>query len=462
MGRLGIIFTIAIAYVIVTTLVGVLSSRKHKDSSSFMTAKNQMGPFLVGVLLMSEFIGTGSTLGTAQTAYEVGISASWNLITLGFGFFLYAFFMAPKFNALGEYTISGALAKTYGPALRTMVSLTMIYALTTVNVSMFTGGAATIAKLIDIPIQTSVFIVAAATILSVTGGGLKGVGLANTIHATFKYLGLFAVAWAAWHYFGVHPETVQAIPPKHYDMMGIGGGKLLAWTVANIGAVFSTQFVIQCIATVRTPGDAKTAGIIAGVLIIPIGFLAAYTGMSAKAIFPEIRSVMAMPAFFDVMPAWLAGVAVSGIIAATLVTILACQLGASALVMKDFIIPIFEPAEEKRLGITRMVTFIVGLLPVPFALYVPGLLKTIFFARALRTSVAVLAVFMFYAPLFGSPKSATIGLGFSVVMTTIWFVLGNPFGFDNIYVAALSPALVMLVDHLFFKKKSAPAASTTE
>ncbi|MDV2888069.1 sodium:solute symporter family protein, partial [Alkalihalophilus pseudofirmus] len=86
-------------------------------------------------LMMSEFIGTGSTIGTAQTAYKSGISAAWNLISLALAFVLFAYTMAKKFHERGEYTISGAIAKTYGNRARVITSLIMIYALSVVNVS---------------------------------------------------------------------------------------------------------------------------------------------------------------------------------------------------------------------------------------------------------------------------------------------------------------------------------------
>jgi len=38
------------------------------------------------------------------------------------------------------------------------------------------------------------------------------------------------------------------------------------------------------------------------------------------------------------------------------------------------------------------------------------------------------------------------------VATTVWFSLRNPWGIDNIYIAATIPALVMALDYLFFKK----------
>ncbi len=460
MDRLAIIFGISFAYIAITTVVGSWSLRRTKDTESFMTAKRQMGPIIIGILMMSEFIGTGSTLGTAQTAYAKGISAAWNLITLGIGYLLYAYFMAPKFNALGEYTISGALARRYGNGVRTVVSLTMIYALTTVNVSMYTGGAATIASLLKISVQAAVFIVGAATIMNVTLGGIRGVGHANLIHASIKYLGLIVVAAVGWSLLQSKPEAMEMIPKTHFSPTGVGVSTLIAWTIANIGAVFSTQYVIQCINTLATPNDAKKASIVASITIVPIGLLAAFIGVTSKALFPNINSVMAMPAFFDVMNPWLAGIAVSSIIAATFVTILACQLGATALIMKDFYVPFVNPDEKHKIWATRAISILIGLAPIPFALYVPGLLKTIFFARALRTAVAVLAIFMFYLPNVGTSKSAFVGLICSVLGTTLFFVLGNPWGIDNIYVAAIIPGLVMVADRLFLKGQDEPRPVT--
>ena len=122
MTSLTVILLVVAAYVGVSTLVGTWSLKHTRDTAAFMTAKRQMTPALVGILMMSEFIGTGSTLGTAQSAYEKGISAAFNVITLGVGYLLYAYLLAPKFQAMGEYTISGALARHYGRGVKLVVS----------------------------------------------------------------------------------------------------------------------------------------------------------------------------------------------------------------------------------------------------------------------------------------------------------------------------------------------------
>ena len=434
-------------YVAVTTLVGAWSAKYTKDTSSFMSAKNLMGPVVVGILLMSEFIATGSTLGTAETAYLKGISSSWNVISLGIAFILYGIFMAPKFQVSGAYTISGALAKRYGAGTRMVVSLIMVYALVVVDVAAFTGGGVIFATILGISIQAGVWIIGVASILNVTLGGIRGVGFANLIHMFFKFVSLITISIFGWLLLRQHPEMVARIPAALYSPTGVGIKTLVSWTFANIGAIFATQYVIQCISSLTSEREARKASFIAASFIIPAGLLSAYIGVAARGIFPGIKPVMAFPMFLNAMPAWLGGIATMGIVAVTFVTILACQIGTTALVMSDFVIPLLRPRESTRLRTTRLVSILTGLVPIPFALFVPGLLKTIFFARGLRTTIAMVAVFMFYLPRVGSGKGAMMGLIGSVIGTSIWFALGDPW-FDNVYLAMFIPAAFLIGESL--------------
>lgn len=55
----------------------------------------------------------------------------------------------------------------------------------------------------------------------------------------------------------------------------------------------------------------------------------------------------------------------------------------------------------------------------------------------------------FYLPYFNSNRGATIGLTASGVTTTVWYLLDNPFGIDNMYIAIIIPFLVLVIDRLF-------------
>lgn len=465
MERLIIIFGITTAYVVFCTLYGSWSIRRTKDTGSFMNTKNQLGPLMVGFLLMSEVIGAASTLGTSQAAFSKGISASWNVLSLGLGYFLYSKLMAARYQSLGVYTISGALASAYGKGMRTVVSLTMIYALVILTVATIVGGAATLSVLLNISMPTAVLVIGLAATINVTCGGIRGVGNVNVIHTAAKYLGLLIISVVAWQLLAETPGAMDAfrnLPDTFFSPFGMGESTLLAWTVANVGTIFATQYVMQCIGSLSSPADAKKASLIASVAILPIGLFAAFIGMSAHVLFPTVASVQALPIFFNHMNPWLAGIGVAGIAAATFVTILVCQLGITALVMSDFYTPLVKPDEKHSMRATRIISVIAGLVPIPFAIYAPGILKTVFFARSLRTALAALVLIMFFAPWMGNKRSAVAALVISVVLISVWMALGNPWGIDNIYIAAVVPVVVMAIGHLFGGKptEAKPAATS--
>ncbi len=108
---------------------------------------------------------------------------------------------------------------------------------------------------------------------------------------------------------------------------------------------------------------------------------------------------------------------------------------------------------------TRIISLIIAFVPLIFVFFVPEILRLSFFTRALRLSVAIVAVIGFYAPLFRSGRGATLGLLAAVVLTSAWYVLGNPYGIDNMYVAALTPIVVMAIERALSWPKPAAVAS---
>lgn len=452
MDNTSIMLFVATIYVVITIFVGIWSKKFTGSSSKFMTGGKDMGVFVIGVLLMSEFIGTGSTMGTAEAAFNKGISASWNLISMFFAFVLFAYFMAPRFQRLGEYTISGAIASKYGDNVRILTSIIMIYALTVVNISMYVGGAATIATILKIPTTVALLITGAVTILYVTAGGMKGVAYTNLAHATIKYFGMTATVIFALNLTGGWSNLKLELPAAYFSWDNVGISTIIAWTVANIGAIFSTQYVIQAIAAISDEHKAKKASLLSGAMIVPIGIMAAVIGMAFKVLQPTSKGIQAIPALATLMDPWLGGVVIAGLVAAVFGTVSAGTLGCTALIMKDVYSPLVKPTEKNALKATRIISIVIGLLPIPFAMLMPEILQTIFFARALRTAISMVAIAMFFLPYFSSSKGAFWGLLLSTVAATVWFLLGNPYGIDNIYIAAIVPMLVMAIDHVLNKE----------
>src|SRR5579863_10659882 len=123
----GIIIASIVIYIAFTSWLTY--KLRSKTSSEFMVGGRTVPSLVVGILLMSEFIGAKSTIGVAQAAFEQGIAAAWAVLSAAIAFPLFGLLLAKKLYSSGEYTISGMIAQRYGRSTELVVSLIMIYAL---------------------------------------------------------------------------------------------------------------------------------------------------------------------------------------------------------------------------------------------------------------------------------------------------------------------------------------------
>lgn len=186
-----IIVGIVIAYILFTTW---LTFRiRSKNSGDFMEGSRAMPAFIVGILLMSEYIGAKSTIGTAQAAFESGIAASWSVLGAAIGFPLFGLILVKRIYNTGKITISGAIAEKYGNSTKNIISLIMIYALLLVNVGNYVSGAAAISTVLKVNLPVAAFITAIVSTFYFAFGGMKGVAWVTMLHSALKYAGLLII-----------------------------------------------------------------------------------------------------------------------------------------------------------------------------------------------------------------------------------------------------------------------------
>jgi len=400
---------------------------------------------LVGLMLMSEFIGTSASVGTAQEAYRFGISASWNIIALGAGFLFYAYFLAGKYKASGHNTISGVFAQIYGPRTKIATSLVMIFALQIVAVALYAGGGAILSALLAVDRTLATVICGIVAVLYVFMGGMKSVVYTNVIHSLMKYIGIGVALYFGLTKVGGFGALQAHLPGDMFSWTYVGWSQILAWFIAGMGATFSTQYVIQAINTVETGQKAKAASLYTALLLVPFGIATALIGMCSLVLFPNIKSINAFSALIADMDGVTAGVVAAGLAASLFGTIAAISVATATLLYKDFYTRfVTEDGNESRsLNFIRITTIIVGLLPIVLAIYTPNILQMTFLAKAIRASLSVLVLLVFYAPWFGTKTGALVSILGSLVATIAWFTMGNPFGIDNAYVALVLPLIIM-------------------
>ena len=443
----SIIIAMVVVYIVVTAWISI--RLRSKTTEQFMVAGRSTPAIVIAILLMSEYIGAKSTIGTSQEAFNVGIAASWSVISASIGFVFFGLFMARRLYRSGEFTISGFIAQKYGKTARLVVSAVMIYALFIVNVGNYVSGAAAISTVMRVNLPTAAFITAVVSTIYFAWGGLKSVAYVTILHSTVKLIGIGILVWVALSMTGGIAPMMHAMPAQYFTWNGmLSGGTIGAWIIGTAGAIFSTQFIIQAISGAKSANEARNSTLIAGALCIPIAIALGFLGVAAKFLFPNIKSLYALPIFLQHMHPLLSGVVTVSLVASIFVSVSTVALAIASLIVKDFYVPRYRPTPEKELRATRMISFVVGFLPLIFVLFVPQILALSFFTRALRLSVTVVALMGIYLPFFNSNRGAISALVVATIATTIWYLLGNPLGIDNMYIALVSPAIVMVVEKL--------------
>ena len=436
---------------------------RSKSNTEFMEGSRALPAFIVGVLLMTEFIGAKSTVGTAQAAFESGIAASWSVIGAAIGFLLFGMILVKKIYNTGKLTISGAIAEKYGTSTKNIISIIMIYALLLVNVGNYVSGAAAISTVLKISLPVAALITAIVSTFYFYFGGLKGVAYVTLIHSGIKYVGVMIILYVALKMTGGITPMIEKMPDYYWTWDGnIGASTIFAWLIGTIGSIFCTQFVIQAISSTSSAKSAKRATWVAFFFCMPIAIAIAVIGVAAKFVHPEIKSLYAMPIFLQDMSPWVAGLVTTSLVASIFVSVSTVALAIASLIVKDFYVPYYNPTPEKELKMTRVFSLIIGFLPLIFVLLVPEVLKLSFFTRAIRLSISVVAVIAFYLPFFGSARGANASLISACVVTSVWYILGNPYGIDNMYVALVTPAVVILIDRMIPNKANKIKTSPTE
>jgi SSS family solute:Na+ symporter len=455
----AIIVAIVVAYIIFT---GWLTLRlRSRSNAQFMVGSRALPAAVIGVLLMSEFIGAKSTVGTAQEAFISGFAAAWSVFGASIGFLLFGLFFVRKLYNSGEYTISGAIAQKYGRSTMITVSLIMIYALLLVNVGNYISGAAAISTVLKLNLPAAMCIIAAVSTFYYVFGGMKGVAYVTVLHSGIKVIGVgIILGMALYATGGIHP-MVAALPPDYFTWDGkIGAATIIAWTIGTVGAIFSTQFIIQAISSNRNAADAQRSSFYAAALCLPLGGALALIGVAAKFLHPTMNSLYALPVFLQDMNPFLAGFVTTSLVASVFVSVSTVALAIASLIMRDFYVPYFRPAPDRELQATRVISLLIGVLPLVFVFFVPEILRLSFFTRALRLSISIVALIGFFLPMFRSSRGATLGLLASAVVTTLWYAWGNPYGIDNMYIAGVTPVAVILVERLFGLPKKPVLAGT--
>lgn len=451
LSRATLIIGVAAAYFAVIAFMGYSVRRHASSSKGFTQGGKPFSPWLIAALMLSEFIGSSVSIGTAQKGFEAGISAAWNLVALAMGFLLLGVLLVGRYRATGLNTISAILEQHYGRGVRYAASLLTIFSLNVVAVALYASGGAVLGAVMNIDRSLATIIVGIVAIFFVTVGGFRSVVYTNTLNAAIKYIGIMLALAFALDQAGGYAHLRTALPARMFDLSGVGFSQIVAWMIAGIGSIFATQYVIQGVVTTPDDKGARRACYYVASLMIPFGAIVALIGVCSAYLYPGTKSIDAFPVLIAHMPPFAASVVVIGLAGALFGGISASTIASGTLLLRDFYEPLFSSGKDDRhsLRFIRITTICIGIVPLVLALFASKILLIAFLGKSLRATLAVMILLCFYAPRFGTPRGALAGIVLSIVTTIAWFVAGNPYGIDSSYFSLGAPLLTMAVSHVF-------------
>jgi SSS family solute:Na+ symporter len=377
---------------------------------------------------------------------------------------LFGLILVKRIYNTGKITISGAIAEKYGNSTKNIISLIMIYALLLVNVGNYVSGAAAISTVLKVNLPVAAFITAIVSTFYFAFGGMKGVAWVTMLHSALKYAGLLIILGFALSKTGGFTPMIEKMPDYYWTWDGnIGAGTIFAWLIGTIGSIFCTQFVIQAISSPKTSGQQTFH-------LDRLLFLPAY-----RPCHRHYRRGGEIPASGNQQPVCPAGISAGH-------EPVAGRSGDNVTCGIDFRQRKYRSPGHCLAGgegfLRTMAQPNAGPGVQSHALGVANYrLPAADLCAAGTGGAETLLLYPRHSPLhyrggghrllcpvLQSTRGANAGLIGACVVTSVWYLLGDPFGINNMYVALATPAIIMVIDRLIPNKSqpSPPQLSNVE
>ncbi|MCK4287954.1 MAG: sodium/proline symporter, partial [Bacteroidales bacterium] len=369
-------------YLIIVLLVGFLTYRKNKSHNDFFLAGRKLNPWVVAFSERASGESVWILLGLPGAAMAFGLMTMWDALGCVLGIVFYWFVIAKDLRKESErvkaITIPNFFAQHLGKGgklIRVVATLIIIFFFTFYLGAQFNGAGKILNVTFNIPQFWGVVIGTAVVIFYTMMGGFFAVAWTDLIQGIIMIgalviLPVVGVIELANDGYSL-TDAVKAEGPDFASTVGGATGWVavgvvvsgLSWFFGYMGQPhLLTRFM-----AIKDPGKIKISRRIAFAWAIPAFAGAMVIGliglsMYGKGSFEDVEQIMPTLAT-ELLPAWLAGIFISGAIAAMMSTADSQLLVISSSVIEDFYHKTLgrEVTEKTLLNLSRLVTIAVGI-----------------------------------------------------------------------------------------------------
>ena len=439
-------------------LAGVSFSSTGKNMKSFCAGGGNVPWWISGLSLFMGFFSAGTFVVWGSIAYSHGWVSVTIQLTMAAAGLAVGFFIAPRWNRTGCLTAAEYITRRFGVSTQKMYTYLFLF------ISLFTTGAFLypIAKIIevtaDIPLNTSILLLGAFSILYVTIGGLRAVVVTDVLQFLILFAAVIIVIPLSLMKVGGTEAFLAKIPEGFFQT--VSGDYtwvfIIAFMFYNLFFLGGNWAYVQRYTSVSTPQNARKVGWLFGVLYLVSPILWMLPPMIYRVYNPGLEGLEAENAYLlmckEAMPSGLLGLMLGGMIFAT-ASSLNATLNISAGVFTNDIFKRLSPSTSEKglMRIARWSTIGFGVLAIVVALLIPlmgGIVNVVI-------SVAALTGVPLYLPLIWSLFSRNLNGRVILTTTVVSLAINALFKFvtpimgfsldraEEMLVGVLVPALLL-------------------
>lgn len=476
-------------YVVVIISVGLIVSRKNKESTEgYFLAGKSIPWWAVGASLIAANISAEQFIGMSGSGFAIGLGIASYEFMAAITLIIVAKYFLPIFIEKGIYTIPQFVEQRFSKSLKTILAVFWICLYIFVNLTsvLYLGGLA-LETILGVPLMYSIIGLALFALVYSVYGGLSAVVWTDVIQVAVLVFGGFMTSYLAVRFIGGDAGFFSGMgmlydkAPDHFDMVlskdnpqfnNLPGIAVLIgglW-VANLYYWGFNQYIIQRTLAAKSVDEAQRGILFAAFLKLCIPFLvvipgiAAYVivndptllgqlGEGAKNFLPTMSTAdRAYPWLTQFLPVGVKGVVFAALTAA-IVSSLASMLNSTATI---FTLDIYHEYIDKNASDRKLVNIgrLTALVSLVIAIFVAPMLGAI--EQAFQfiqeytglVSPGILAVFLL--GLFWkktTTKASIIGVLASIPIALLlkFLPLEMPFLDQMMYTLILTMATIVFV-----------------
>ena len=439
---------IVVAYIAATIVIGMLYVRRQKNTKTYFVAGRAMPAIMVGALLFGESVAGAGTVGSAATAFKIGLTSVWANWGLAIGCVVFLIFVSKFIYTMGVMKGCMSVPEVFRQFFDTRCRLVMLINIAVVYFIFFSiqapAAASILSPLLGSPLVPTIIVFAALFVGLAIFGGIQGVAAMNILNSVIMIGGMAIVMFKSVAYVGGFSELYASVPRSYFSVMQPD-----AWTASaqGLGAAIGCIGSAVLAGAVFSAKSLKSAykGILSGSVIIPFALIPAVIGIAASVAIPDAPANSAL-----YLMAQKLGPVYSGLISMAVLAAIMDSAGMLLIVTttltRDLYKPYFNPnaTDKQMMTFARVMAVIIGITGTWFGMGASSILGTLLGAFQIRSIVGLVLLVAALWPRV-TKEAAFWSMLVGGVLAAFWFFAGNPFGMQPLWPGAAVTLIILIV-----------------